>query len=72
MNKETFTNRVIQLTSEKISLEHEYNELKQQFKAGGFASGSNKRLKYKIKNTQYAIDHVEFNIKINAYMASKV
>ena len=68
MNKQLLKTRIIELTSEKISLNNEYNYLREQFKRGG----SNKRLKNKIKNAQYAIDHVDFNIKINAYLASKV
>jgi hypothetical protein len=71
MNKDTFINRVITLTSEKVALEHDYANLRQEFINGGFSSGTNRKLKHKIVNAKYAVDHVNSSIKINKYLADK-
>jgi hypothetical protein len=69
MSKDTFVNRVITLTSQKITLESDYRDMKERFGNDNLSQSGKTRLKKNLRDITFSLDHCESNIKLNKYLS---
>ncbi len=69
MNKETFTNRVISLTGEKVLLDYEYARLRERLESISEDNKGRATLKRDLKECYMSIEHCENNIKLNKFLS---
>ena len=74
-NKVVFVNifkiRVIELTSERITMSNEYFELKRTLDNTSFSDRTRTRLAKRLINKKQVLDHIDKNLNINIHLSKK-
>lgn len=66
-----FKSRVIELTSEKITLSSEYDELKRVLDSTSFGDRSRVRITKRLLKRKQALEHLEQNLRTNIYLSQQ-